>query len=763
MPNPKSTVEPNMEMAFGWWSELPEKWTPLGWKHHLFRFNVLFNGMLSAVPDLSPRKLHQGAGVQLGFHPAPEPEFPDPMCNARDNGSVLQRWSDGDAPVLWSEWARDGLVLRQGVFAHIPGGKAIQTGSEPLFAWVRLSVHALVEGIALPHSYGFNIKINAPHVRPVSMSIRHNIAVQPEISAYPSRLHPETDEYDPVAGYRILEEDDRVRLGIAPGQECAVRFLDKQPTERDCLVYLQIPVRKGAHVDLLVPMLPTDREVFSRELMLGYDKALAEANCYWAERPLTAAHFQTPEEHINNATKHNLRFAEVAAETNRATGYTSMLSCSWSDTVLWATPASLTYIMLLDAMGYHDLVEKYIGMFKAEQGKTTPPGDYFQSHPGSLTTPRSLTAIDWITDHGALLWMISEHALITGDKAFIEDWTPVVIKACQFTQYARQITEHTGALGVLPPARATDAGSEIQTVWADGWHYKGLSTAVRLLKRIGHPRAGEFAAEADAYKQAFSEALRKAAEGMPAWTDARGERHRVVPYSVSGRETNPFRHGFYLDAGPLFLVFSGLMDADDELMRSALLWFREGPPRKVYRYDSDCWQIASLHHEMSSCEPCYSWNVFHSHQLGDRAKFLEGMYSLFAGQISRQTYTACETRGGTTGTTWGYLPVYLARLAVVDDQVKEDELHLLRMMPLAWLRTDREARFEKMPTEFGPVSLRARLAEDGKELRVSFAPNFHHEPKRVLLHIPPVGGLSSVVVNGSDLRWDGDAEHVSLG
>ena len=104
----------------------------------------------------------------------------------------------------------------------------------------------------------------------------------------------------------------------------------------------------------------------------------------------------------------------------------------------------------------------------------------------------------------------------------------------------------------------------------------------------------------------------------------------------------------------------------DELMRSALRWFREGPPTKVYRYNSECWQLPSLRHEMSSCEPCYSWNVFHSHQLGDRAKYLEGMYSLFTGMISRRTYTACETRGGVHGTIFGALPVYLARLAVID-------------------------------------------------------------------------------------------------
>ena len=135
-----------------------------------------------------------------------------------------------------------------------------------------------------------------------------------------------------------------------------------------------------------------------------------------------------------------------------------------------------------------------------------------------------------------------------------------------------------------------------------------------------------------------------------------------------------------------------------------------------------------VHHEMSSCEPCYSWVFFHSWQQGDRAKFLEGMYSLFAGASSQQTHTVCETRGGITGLT-PFLPdVWLARLAVIDDQIREDELHLLRLVPLAWLRTDKEARFENMPTEFGVVSLIAGLSSDGRELRVSFTPTFEFVP-----------------------------------
>lgn len=47
--------EPDFETARGWWADLPNIFTTLGWTEHLFRFNVLWNGTLLAQPDLNRR------------------------------------------------------------------------------------------------------------------------------------------------------------------------------------------------------------------------------------------------------------------------------------------------------------------------------------------------------------------------------------------------------------------------------------------------------------------------------------------------------------------------------------------------------------------------------------------------------------------------------------------------------------------------------------------------------------------------------------
>jgi len=759
-----SRAEPDVNTAMQWWTEMPDKVTAIGWKDHLCRFLVLFNGAIYAKPYTNSRtSQYDGLGVQLGFLPSRTGAYREvsgTLYPERDDGSVIQGMEKCAAPVVWSEWARDGLLLRQEVFAHIPGGGDIVTGEEPLFAWVRLSVSYVCEGLPIDPRNGFVIKINAPHIWH-SMEIRNNINYQPAISQYPRALRVESEGYDAASGLRVIEGDGKVRLAVAPGQKCTAQFRSKDPTPNDYLLCVQMDAKKGEHIDLLVPMLPTDRDVLDCELALGYDKALAEANRYWSRKPATAARVQTPEEHINRVFENSVKYAELIADRDPKTGTYSFLTGAWIYADLWATPNAITSIMTLDTMGYHEVVAKHLQAFKDEQGLVKPPGDTFEQHPGFLGT-KSRQAVVWMSDHGAVLYTICEHALLSGDKRFIEKWTPTVVRACEFIRDARRMKGHGGVEGLMPPAQASDLDTKIQSIWSDGWTYKGLITAVKLLRSTNHPRAEEFASEAADYKSTFVKAFRKAVQASPEWTDSRGKKHHFVPKSLAPEPAWETRHAFYLDTGPMMLVFSGLMDAQEQEMRSALMWFREGPQTKLYRHDSNCWQVPSLIHEISSCEPCYSWNLFHSWQLADRPRFVEGLYSLFVAPVSRQTYSICETRGGVSGCSSWLPSLYLARLAVIDDQIADGELHLLRLTPLAWLRSGQDTVFERMPTEYGPVTLRVGLADRGATLKITYSGKLRTTPKRLVLHVPPSRGLKQVVFNGKALKWDGKSRSILI-
>ena len=127
------------------------------------------------------------------------------------------------------------------------------------------------------------------------------------------------------------------------------------------------------------------------------------------------------------------------------------------------------------------------------------------------------------------------------------------------------------------------------------------------------------------------------------------------------------------------------------------------------------------------------------------------MYSILVGAISQNTFISCEHRSGIQGNLFAFpVAFYLAKLSVIDDQISQGDLHLLRLCPKAWIRTDDECRFEQIPTEFGPVNMKFHLTDDAKTLLLSFSGKWREKPGHLVLHVPQLPGLENIVVNGKD-------------
>jgi len=114
---------------------------------------------------------------------------------------------------------------------------------------------------------------------------------------------------------------------------------------------------------------------------VGYRRALAETARHWRPRPRTAATFRVPEAPITETVRRSLQFAEVIAEKNPATGKTCMLSGSFVYANLWTTPAAMALVMMLDGLGYHDVVDRYLAIFREEQGNRDAAGQRLHAPP----------------------------------------------------------------------------------------------------------------------------------------------------------------------------------------------------------------------------------------------------------------------------------------------------------------------------------------------------------------------------------------------
>jgi hypothetical protein len=755
--------EPDIKAALAWWPPQKNVWTPIGWKDHLFRFQVVYNGHLICSPAAKLLKPHTrkyvGQDFQLNVHASADgslPPIPRDQVKVKltDGGVGVQGWREGsETPVLWTDHPRqDGVVLRQEVFGHITGGREVARGDEPLYAWVRLSVKH-VDPIRAPKTYCFAVQLSGVYYDQTGGADDSlYLFVRPEAAKLPKALTSKRIDggQGRAAGLDVEQGDGVARLRVIPGSDGAVSLTEVGPRAGVYNLKVELPVREGAHTDILVPMLVAPTKQLDEEAKLGFDGALAEAETFWSAKPETAARIHVPEKYVNDAIARNIQFAQIVAERNPENGEYSFISGSYGYDALWTTPTSMISHMFLDLLGYHAVVERHAALFKANQGTVRPPGPAYKLHPGYFSSPKTLTTIDWLTDHGAVMELLSRHALLTGDEAFIAHWLEPLLKACDFLKDSCAATGHGGAEGVLPPGVATDTVVPTQAVWNDAWNYKGLTTTVKLLNRTNHPRAAELEAFAADYRRQFNQAFRARAAQQPKWSDTDGKQHAILSTNlIPAPRRHLYDDCFLLDTGPLVLPWAGLMEADDPLMVSFADFFRVGPNRKLRGPQPSALDRAVLEHEISSCEPCYSWNIVNSWKTGDRARFLEGMYSLFAGAISTQTFINCEHRNAMYGNVFvAPLMSWSMRQAVIDDQLAEGELHLLRLVPLAWISPSEETVFERMPTEYGPVDLRFKRSADGSTLHVSFAGRWRTRPNRVVLHAPPIPGLRNIVING---------------
>jgi hypothetical protein len=763
-------AEASFEAAKHWWPPLRNVWTPVGVKNHPFRFTLLYNG--TVIADTHPLRAmaagpikeylnpYIGQGVQLTLTPSLDGSVPPRVDHAYqlssrpDGGVGMQGWDDSHtAPVLWTRWpimhhtGNTGVVVREAVFAHTPGGLPVRTGKELLYLWMRLSVEHVDPFEATPNAI-MMIHVGNPDMMQRSMWHQENLTVHPERAIYPRALTRDAYQHGSLSCCRLVEPDGRIRL-VAMMAAGSAMLIERTEGSRDYYLKVDMPAKSGTHVDLLIPMIPGEAGAVRAEADLGYEAALAESDAYWSDLPATAAVVDTPEPQVNRAVRRMVELAQIISETNPDNGDRALLTGNWNYDTLWPTPTCMAAHMLLDHLGYHGFVDENLEIFRKYQGTTKPPGEAYSLHPGYLGAPRQLSSIDWLTDHGAILHSMAQNALVSGDEKILERSLDSIVKGCEFLRHARKNVKHDGVPGVLPPAVSTDTGVPTQAVWNVAWNYKGLDSAVRLLRRVGHPLADEYEAEAREYKDTFVKAFRDRTAKMPTWIDDAGVKRHIVPTGLSGEEI--LGHPFYLDTGPMVLVYAGLLDANDPLMKDSLAFYRKGPHTKLYDPRGHMHQRAILTHEISTCEPCYSFNILCSWQSADRKHFLEGVYGLLAGALSQQTFSGCEHRHG----IWslpapGALMFYAMKLSVIDDALNPDELHLLRLVPKAWVKRDYRTRFENIATEFGPVDLSFKLSEDGQALDVTFSGDWHHKPGRVVLHAPPIDGLSKMIVNGKE-------------
>jgi hypothetical protein len=680
----------------------------LGWPNVCQEFYVLSNGSIgvsssSALgtghPAADDFVTHFGAGAF-------------PVFKGHGDRSVAQSIEDGYHIIAHTRWRRGASSFHATALAYPLGGEEVRTGYEPLAAFVRLRRLSGQDPIWL--------KIRADHWgagKPKPLAGLATARIRG------GRL---------LAGARTVLAFDHAAATIAAATNGQV-LVKLSPQENQ--------------VDLVIPYIAVDEKLVQAGLTLGFDRALAAAKEYWDARLAKGTQVGLPDPVVVNMFKTLYPRTLVTGDLD-----------AQGDYALKTSPLNYDYVWLhvtaygieaLARRGYFEEAKQYLEAgFRWQGSQRSEASKEYTSWDGFFTAPPRYTALLWLNYHGWFQWAAARYFQYSDDRAWLDAKLPALIKSLEWTAAQRKLTMRDNPdgsrpinYGWLPPGRVTD-GSAGTSPFTDCVNWLGSREVVRVLERIGHPRAAEFRRMADDYRQCIVRGLRLAArEREP----VRLNDGTLVPYvpaylESKGHEENMW-YAAVVDGGLVGLLQSGVV-----------------PPRDPL----ENWALGNLEDNLFVMAPNLADE---GHFAGHIAAYLRRdqpkhaiytFYSLLATQSDRQTLTTFEHRSWGSNRIYDLSPwplhYYGSTLLAMLCYDEGDELVYCPATPEAWLAPGKEIRVDRLQTRFGPTSF--RLKREAGRIAGTIQLPTRYRPSAVRLRLRTEGPVGSVRLGGKPAEAD---------
>lgn len=332
---------------------------------------------------------------------------------------------------------------------------------------------------------------------------------------------------------------------------------------------------------------------------------------------------------------------------------------------------------------------------------------------------------------GIVLWAVTRHARLTGDRQWLESVWPHVEKGYAYIRaLRRQASQDSAApnFGLIPDG-FSDGGlggkyPEYTNVY---WTLAGMRSAVNAARWLGKTETAEdWQREYDDMLATF---CRAAARDMR--DDGRG--HRYLPIRMRDDQNAAPQKAQW---GFLHALFPGQVYApDDDLVRGNLAmleateneglvlgtgWLNEGIWNYFASFYAHAWLWAGRGDK--SAQILYAFANHASPLLAWREEQMPvGKGAQICGDMPHNWASAEMIR--------------LVRHQLVLE--RGEELHLFEGLPAEWIRPGARLRLRKIATEFGPVSLSLDVSRDGRIARLKLDPPRRSTPVRIVLHLGP--------------------------
>jgi hypothetical protein len=527
-------------------------------------------------------------------------------------------------------------------------------------------------------------------------------------------------------------------LTFASGKVGCVARLNGKPMPQKEVAVLVAPGERVT-VEYLFPHQPIPAERAAALANLDIDQRHAECRAFWQAKLTLAARLNLPECQITERALAGLLHCDLVA-----------LGLEPDDplaaTIGWYAPIgteSAPIITYFDAMGWHDVARRSLEYFLEKQHD-----DGFMQNFGG-----------YMVETGATLWTISEHYRYTRDDAWVARIKEKLLLSCDYliAWRRRNMTEALRGRGYgMIDGKVGDPEDETHYFFNSGYACAGLFGVAEMLRSLDPEKAAELTAEAEAFKAdiltALDECIARSpvvplrdgtwCPTAPTWAEGTG------PQMLFSEGTLCYTHGSFTPrdsmAGPLWLVFCGLLDANEPTAEILL------------KYHAEMMTI----YNVGFCQPFYSRHDFAHIKRGEVKPFLKTYYNGFSGLADRETYTFWEhyfhaSQHKTHEEGW-----FLMQTRWMLYLEQGDTLQVLPGVPRAWLEHGKTIEFREMASHFGHVSARVESQVDYGQITAVIECEGDRKPVAVELRLPHPAGLKATQVVGGE--YDSVKETVTI-
>ena len=282
---------------------------------------------------------------------------------------------------------------------------------------------------------------------------------------------------------------------------------------------------------------------------LNYESQKNRVVSYWRDLVTKVSIYNVPERKFNEMARAIIPHIRMSVTKDPKSGLYMVPAAGFGYNVY--PNESVFQTLLLDRMGDFKTSADYLNTFMELQGSVKLPGTFTGDQKDvffgtkvdneyNFTEPNGYNM-----HHGTVLWGLARHYLYSGDREWLLEAAPHMIRAAKWiieqraqTKLLDESGKKVAHYGLLPSGVLEDVHDWQFWYATNAYACMGLESMAKAFEKAGLPEAGFFKLEAEAYHKDIRQSIESAIELCPV---VRLRNNTYVPY-VPSRPYQRFRY-----------------------------------------------------------------------------------------------------------------------------------------------------------------------------------------------------------------------------